>query len=180
MVLDILSEARPDLLHVQISAEMIAISGMRDKLPCKTFLRSTIPSLACEDKYASYTRWREAGLTVPHTMMLHGARRPSGCFRQAGTSLVAEISQRFCRSWLIAIQRFQGSEIVDRSRSGWGKFVASECLEDRTVTWLSIWKQGELIVAQGRKRLYWEFSNRAPSGVTGITGTGVTISDPGC
>jgi carbamoyl-phosphate synthase large subunit len=33
-------------------------------------------------------------------------------------------------------------------------------------------------VAQTRKRLYWEFSNRSPSGVTGLTGTGVTVSDP--
>jgi carbamoyl-phosphate synthase large subunit len=32
-------------------------------------------------------------------------------------------------------------------------------------------------VAQGRKRLYWEFANRSVSGVTGITGTGVTLSD---
>ena len=66
----------------------------------------------------------------------------------------------------------------DRFQKGWGEFSAAECLQEQTITWQSIWKGGELVVAQGRKRLYWEFSNRSPSGVTGITGTGVTVSDP--
>ena len=43
---------------------------------------------------------------------------------------------------------------------------------------MSVWKNGELIVAQGRKRLYWELAKISPSGVTGATGTGLTYSDP--
>jgi hypothetical protein len=46
------------------------------------------------------------------------------------------------------------------------------------VTWMSLWSKGELICAQSRKRLYWEFASRSIAGVTGITGTGVTIADP--
>jgi len=42
---------------------------------------------------------------------------------------------------------------------------------------LSIWHQGELVVAQTRRRLSWNFANRALSGVTGITGVGETHSD---
>ena len=41
---------------------------------------------------------------------------------------------------------------------------------------MSLWKDGELVVAQGRKRLYWELSKISPSGVTGATGTGLTYS----
>lgn len=61
---------------------------------------------------------------------------------------------------------------------GWGSFSAAACLEQESITWQSIWNEGELVVAQGRKRIYWEFANRAPSGITGLTGTGVTISNP--
>ena len=61
---------------------------------------------------------------------------------------------------------------------GWGNFTAAECLQPDSITWTSLWKDGELIVAQGRRRLYWEFGDRAPSGITGLTGTGVTVSDP--
>lgn len=46
------------------------------------------------------------------------------------------------------------------------------------ISWTALYKAGELVVARGRKRLYWELGNRAVSGVTGITGTGVTVADP--
>ena len=62
-------------------------------------------------------------------------------------------------------------------RKGWGIYTAAECLKPKSVTWMSLWKDGELVVAQGRKRLYWELSKLSPSGITGVTGTGVTHSD---
>src|SRR5438045_7049314 len=70
VILDILNEAKPDLLHIQISAEMIAVSGLRDQLPCRTFLPRHEPILACEDKFASYTRWRAAGIQVRQAILL--------------------------------------------------------------------------------------------------------------
>lgn len=51
-------------------------------------------------------------------------------------------------------------------------------LEKETVTWSSIWFEGELIVAQTRKRSGWKHANRSVSGVTGVTKIGVTTSDP--
>ena len=62
-------------------------------------------------------------------------------------------------------------------KKGWGIYTAAECLSPISVTWQSIWKDGELVVAQGRKRLYWELSKLAPSGISGATGAGVTFSD---
>ena len=47
----------------------------------------------------------------------------------------------------------------------------------QTVTWLSIWYEGEIVVAQTRKRNSWNFGNRTLSGVTGITRVGETCSD---
>jgi carbamoyl-phosphate synthase large subunit len=61
---------------------------------------------------------------------------------------------------------------------GWGRFTAAEALRPESTTWTALYKDGELIVSQARERLYWEFGNRAPSGVTGVTGTGVTVTDP--
>ncbi|MEI6292024.1 MAG: carboxylate--amine ligase, partial [Chloroflexota bacterium] len=61
--------------------------------------------------------------------------------------------------------------------NGWGNFTAAELLTKDTVTWLSIWYQGELVVAQTRRRLIWSFGNRTLSGVTGITGVGETYSN---
>jgi hypothetical protein len=60
---------------------------------------------------------------------------------------------------------------------GWGDFVAAGMLTPDTVTWLSIWYNGELIVAQARARKGWAHGNRTLSGVTGVTKVGVTVSD---
>ena len=61
--------------------------------------------------------------------------------------------------------------------NGWGKFTISDKLSKRTCTWSSIWKDGKLIIEQGREREYWEFADRAPSGVTGITGAQFARND---
>jgi hypothetical protein len=70
----------------------------------------------------------------------------------------------FAKLW---IERFQG----------WGTFTASELLSEKSITWQSIWYEGELVVAQTRRRRSWNFGNRTVSGVTGITGVGETCSD---
>jgi carbamoyl-phosphate synthase large subunit len=46
-----------------------------------------------------------------------------------------------------------------------------------TVTWLSIWHEGELVVAQTRLRKGWTHGNRSVSGVTGVTKVGQTYSN---
>ena len=56
--------------------------------------------------------------------------------------------------------------------------MAAEHLGRETVTWQSIWHDGRLVVAQGRRRHSWAFGNRAQSGVTGLTGVGETVGDP--
>ena len=165
-------------MHVQVSAEMIAISGLRERLPCKTFLPHHETVLICEDKYRSYLRWQEQGLKVPWTLLLRNSEDLQNAFKNFGPRLWLRFTNGSAGRGSFATSNFEEAKWwIDYSK-GWEKFTASECLERETVTWQSIWKEGELIVAQGRKRLFWEFGSRAPSGVTGITGAGVTCSDP--
>ena len=60
--------------------------------------------------------------------------------------------------------------------NGWGEFTAAELLTENSVTWLSIWYEGDLVVAQTRKRRSWNLGNRTLSGVTGVTKVGETFS----
>jgi carbamoyl-phosphate synthase large subunit len=178
VLLGIIEDCKPDLLHVQVSAEMIALSSLRDQLPCRTFLPKHETILICEDKYASYCRWKEEGLKVPETILLQEPKDLEKAFRDFGQCLWLRFTSGSAGHGSLAASDPEQARSWIEFHRGWGQFTAAECLEPQTVTWQSIWKNGELIVAQGRKRLYWEFSSRAPSGVTGITGTGVTVSDP--
>ena len=175
----IIEETGAQFLYSQPDQEILKISGHRDELGTRTFLPDHKTIEICQDKFMSFRKWKEAGIKVPETMRVDEERDLERAFEQFGSPV-----------WLRAIVSPGGGRGSFRAESlrvarawldfceGWGNFTAAECLRPDSVTWASIWNRGELIVAQGRKRLYWELGNRAPSGVTGITGTGVTVSDP--
>ncbi len=176
---DLTAETGAELIYSQPDQEILAISRHRDEIGARTFLPDHDTIEICQDKFESFRRWKDAGLAVPDTMLVHDAGDLERAFEIYGSPvwLRATVSPgggkgsfraenpRVARAWLAFCE-------------GWGSFTAAECLEPGSITWTALYKDGELIVAQGRKRLYWEFGNRAPSGVTGITGTGVTVSDP--
>ena len=180
-LLSLLSRTKPDFIHLQNDYEVRAVSRLRaqvEALNVKHYLPSQETVEDCVDKEKSYQIWHRAGVRVPKTMLL---RDPSDLKRAfdlygdtiwvraieggGGRGALPTDSYDFARIW---IERF----------NGWGSFTASELLTKDSITWLSIWYRGELVVAQTRRRLSWNFANRTLSGVTGITGVGETHSDP--
>jgi predicted ATP-grasp superfamily ATP-dependent carboligase len=180
-LLRLLERTRPDFMHVQADYEVRAISRMRveiEALAVRLFLPSTETIETCVDKHRSYLAWRDAGIPVPRTILLHSSGDLTRAFDElgprvwiratvgaAGRGALPTDDREFAALWL---KRF-GSH---------GGFTAAECLTPRSVTWLSIWHEGELVVAQTRGRRSWNFGDRTLSGVTGITGVGETCSSP--
>ena len=175
----LVAETGAELIYSQPDQEILAISRHRDEIGARTFLPAHRTIEICQDKYESFRCWKAAGLTVPETMLVNGEEDLERAFDTYGSPV-----------WLRAIVSPGGGKGSFRAENprvarawldfceGWGNFTAAECLRPDSITWTALYRDGELIVAQGRKRLYWEFGNRAPSGVTGITGTGVTVTDP--
>jgi len=174
----LVKQTQADLLYSQPDVEIAMISESREQLPCRTFLPSKEAVRVCQNKYSSYEKWRDAGIRVPQTMMIHNEADLKMCFEKFGPRIwIREVSGAFGKGALPTSDFDQAKPWLDFHK-GWGRFCGAECLSPQSVTWQSIWRDGELICAQSRRRLYWEFANRAPSGVTGITGTGVTMADP--
>lgn len=170
-------EHAADFLHCQPDVEVEFASRHRTRLAVATNLPDAETVGLCLDKYSSYLCWSEAGIRVPETRLIHNREDLRSAFSDLGPKL-----------WLRNIRGAAGKGALptaDLSEAvawmdfckGWGQFTAARCLTDETVTWQSIWEAGELLLAQTRLRKYWEFGNRSPSGVTGLTGTGVTMSD---
>lgn len=174
---DIITETHPDFFHMQNDAEVKVVSDHRDDLPVRTFLPAKQTVDICVNKLLSYQRWQTAGLTVPKTMEIHTPEDLQRALNELGPKIWIRFNEGAFGYGAVPTDDFQFAKIWIDFYKGWGKFSASECLEPNSVTWMSLWKDGALIVAQGRKRLYWAFGNRNLSGVTGITGTGVTVSD---
>jgi hypothetical protein len=183
-LLTILNSEKPDLVHFQNDLEIFHASLIRDEIQA-TGTRIFMPSHevidTCVHKYKSYLKWKEAGIKVPINLMINNEEDLKEAF--------SKLSNNDGKIWLRASSIGGGGKgalptnnfafakgWIDRY-NGWGDFAAAEMLTPDTVTWLSIWHEGELVVAQTRLRKGWTHGNRTVSGVTGVTKVGQTYSD---
>lgn len=180
----VLTEERPDLLHLQNDQEIREVSRFRDEILAqgtRLYLPAHETIENCIDKYRSYRIWQAHGIRVPATVLLTNQDDLRKAFarlgRADGTIWLRATSGAGGRGALPTNDYEFARRWIDRF-NGWGSFTAAELLKDNSITWLSIWYRGELVVAQTRKRWAWIFGNRTLSGVTGITRVGETCSDP--
>lgn len=172
----VIAETGADVVSVHQSAELVPISKNRDALGAAVMLPGHKSIETCDNKYLSYQAWDAAGLPVPRTILLDSENDLTKAFDELGSSIwIRSIVGSGGRDALPVDDYETALQWID-SKSGWGSFTAAVRLSPRSFTWESVWCDGELMVAQGRWRLLWEYGNRSPSGVTGITGVGKTGS----
>lgn len=178
-----LSISRPDLVHFQNDLEILTASRFRDEIEAlgiRTFMPEHSEIEICTDKWLSYQKFAEAGLVVPRNSLISSEADLARAFRElakddgriwirdssvggGGKGSLSTDSPELASAWI--------------SRAGgWGTYLAAEHLGQDTMTWQSIWHNGELIAAQARERFGWVHSSRSVSGVTGVTKVGRTTS----
>lgn len=183
-LLNLLHTEKPDLVHFQNDLEIFHASLMRDDILAtgtKLYMPEHSVIDTCVHKFKSYLAFKKAGVPVPLNLMIATEED----LREAFATLADEQG----RIWLRASSIGGGGKgsiptsdyalakaWIDHYK-GWGDFVAAQMLTSKTVTWLSIWHKGELVVAQSRERRGWTHGNRSISGVTGVTKVGVTCDD---
>jgi carbamoyl-phosphate synthase large subunit len=180
----LLNEVKPDLIHFQNDLEIFHASKFRDEIHAcgvKTFMPDHEVIDTCVHKYKTYLKCKDAGITVPTNYLINDEDDLKRAF--------SDLADEKGNIWLRASSIGGGGKgalptndfvfakgWLDRYK-GWGDFVAAEMLSPDTVTWLSIWHEGELVVAQTRIRKGWTHGNRTVSGVTGVTKVGQTYSN---
>ncbi len=183
-LLRLLRTEKPDLVHFQNDFEIFHASTFRDEIletGTKLFMPPHDVIDTCVHKYKSYLTFAQAGVPVPRNILVRDEFDLAGCFESlcdaggkiwlraasiggGGKGAIATSDPAMAKAW------------IDHY-SGWGDFVAAEMLTAKTIAWLSIWHEGELVVAQSRERRGWVHGNRSVSGVTGVTKVGVTCVD---
>jgi hypothetical protein len=183
-LLRLLNIEKPDFIHFQHDQELFTASGFRDEI-LATGTQFFIPDHetidTCVYKYKSYLKFKAAGIIVPQNMMINNEKDLKEAFLKlknndgiiwlrstniggGGMGSLPTNDFEFARNWITKYE-------------GWGSFMAAELLSPDSVTWLSIWNNGELVVGQGRIRKGWYSGGRMLSGVTGITKVGQTFSN---
>jgi len=180
----LLDFVRPDLIHFQNDLEIFRASQLRNMIHgkgTKTFIPPHDIIDVCVNKYKTYLKWKSFGVKVPENMLIQTESDLKDAFKNlankegyiwlrassiggGGKGALPANDFTFAKGW---IERFDG----------WGDFIAAQMLTKDTVTWLSIWYEGKLVVAQTRIRKGWTHGNRTLSGVTGVTKVGQTFSD---
>jgi hypothetical protein len=179
-ILGLFSRIKPDFAHFQHDFEIRAISRIRDKiadLGVKLFLPDSETIENCVDKEKSYRIWKSNGVRVPETMLLNTENDLKKAFSTIGSKLWIRATEGAAGAGSLPTENYDFAKLWIDQYKGWGHFTASKCLTPKTVTWLAIYFEGELVVAQTRRRRSWNFGSRAISGVTGITGVGETWSN---
>lgn len=182
-LLAILEREKPDLIHFQNDLEIYHASLLRDEIIAsgtKVFMPEHSVIDTCVHKYKTYEAFSNAGVKVPRNIRIDTLDDLKNAFEELGNGegkiwLRASSIGGGGKGALPTNDISLASSWIDHYQ-GWGDFVAAEMLTANTVTWLSIWYQGELIVAQTRSRSGWTHGNRAISGVTGVTKVGLIES----
>ncbi len=183
-LLRILEKERPDLVHFQNDLEIYQASKLREEI-AKSGVNIFMPEHdvidRCVHKYKTYLAFVKAGIKVPQNLPIANERDLQIAFRD----LADERGRIWLRSSTIGGGGKGALPTSDYSFAtgwinhykGWGEFVAAEMLTADSVTFLSLWCNGELIVGQSRARQGWAHGNRTLSGVTGVTKVATTIND---
>lgn len=182
-LMELLDESKPDLIHFQNDLEIFYASQLREEIHAKgvkTFMPSHDVIDTCVHKYKSYQKFVDADIKVPQNILINDEEDLKKAF--------SDLTKKSDKIWLRASSIGGGGKgalptndytfakkWIDNYH-GWGDFVAASLLTPDTVTWLSIWYEGELVVAQTRIRKGWTHGNRTLSGVTGVTKVGQTYS----
>ncbi|MEM9982300.1 MAG: hypothetical protein AAF734_07375, partial [Bacteroidota bacterium] len=148
-------------LHTQPDVEVGVISANRDKLLCKTFLPSPQSVEILRNKYTSFEAWEKAGVPVPQTLLIHSVDDLKKAYALFGQNIWLREIEGAAGKGSFASPTFDEALKHIEKRQGWGIYTAAERLSSKTVTWMAIYYQGDLIIAQTRERLYWEHGNRA-------------------
>ena len=183
-ILKILNKEHPDLIHFQNDLEIYYASLLRDDIQAmgtKVFMPRHEVIATCVSKWKSWEAFKKAGIEVPENIFINNENDLKRAFKELGDQdgkiwLRAESMGGGGMGSIPTNDYSMAKSWIDRY-DGWGKFIAAEMLGSQTITFLSIWWEGELIVAQTRKRTGWIHGNRSASGVTGVTKVGTTCSD---
>lgn len=163
--------------------QLILLSDNREKLHAKMCLPLKEDIELFEDKWKTYELLSYKNICkLPKSFMVHNENDLFANMKELSENFTKEI-------WLRRVYGSGGACAIPTSDydlakcwinryNGWGKFMISTKLTQKTLTWSGIWDNGKLIVSLIRERLYWEFADRSPAGVTGITGAQKVIKNP--
>ena len=167
---NIITEFGIDFIYAQPDSEVLFLSRNRKEFEAKTFLPKHNTILNCQSKFQTSRIWSEVWSQTYGYMI-------NGNIMDKLHNLMTRLGNTF---WLRASHGAGGkASLLTKNITHayhWCKFwleyaditlMAQKYLSGRNFAWQSVWKNGELIVSQGRERLQYLYGNATVSGISG-------------
>ncbi|WP_448592648.1 hypothetical protein [Thermoflexus hugenholtzii] len=179
-IAEIVEREEIDLIHAQPDVEVRALSENRERFPARVFLPRKETVRLLQDKQASAERWRQAGIHTFPTVPVETPEDLERAVEIIGLPLWLRAREGAGARGATLVERIEtGIHWIAywRSRGVRWEFIAQPYFSGREFAWQSLWKDGRLIVSQGRQRIEYIYPHLAPSGRTGTSAVTVTVHD---
>jgi carbamoyl-phosphate synthase large subunit len=164
------------------SLEMLVLTKNRERLE-ELGARMLVPSLETQliaaSKWQTWQHWQAAGIPIPQTVSIDSDDDIQRAFDEIPTRPV------WFRGSGIPGRGIGGGALPCRTpleargwiafHDGFGAFIASEYLPGENLTWLGLFRNGELVTSQGRQRDAYVIPHVSPSGITGAPAISHTV-----
>ncbi|NOZ01310.1 MAG: hypothetical protein GXP54_05405, partial [Deltaproteobacteria bacterium] len=148
-----------NFIYPNSSLEMMVLTRHKDRLPAPLFVPSLDTQEVAASKWLTWQRWSEAGIPLPMTIPIDGPDDIERAFDEIPTRPIwfrgagipgkgVGMAALPCRK---SIEALGWIEFHD----GFGHFIASEYLPGANLTFMGLYRDGELITSQGRERLLY-------------------------
>ncbi len=162
---------RTDFVWPGHDSDILAFARDRDRVGAATFLPALEDIEICRNKMTSYLRWREAGVSVPETVMVNQPEELTAAFDQFGGEIWLRQVTGAGGTGALGTDSLAKAHAWLEIHNGWGRFTAARRIKGgHRLSWESVWAHGELITVQGRRQLVQGFEYLTLSRITGVPG----------
>jgi carbamoyl-phosphate synthase large subunit len=170
---------RLDFIFPNNSLDGVVLSERRGELAAPVFLPSPEAFRVGENKWETWKRLQAAGIPVPRTWLISTREDIEAAFAELGSGPFwvrgAGIPGRGIGVASLPARTVEQAVQWVEFHSGWGLMSVSEYLPGANLTWLAVFRDGELVASQGRQRDAYVIPHVSPSGITGAPAISHTI-----
>jgi carbamoyl-phosphate synthase large subunit len=174
-----------DLLIPSSDADVMLISRLRRRIPCRLFLPRRATIELCQDKYRLTAFLRSRGVPVPATYPVTGpksiervfrrmhSRSGAWCRMRAGYGAMGATpvkSPKQVRNWIRDWKEMQGIPAT--------AFILSEYLPGRDFACQSLWNEGKHILVKTSERVSYLIPANLPSAASSVARLSKTVHEP--
>lgn len=184
-LLEVVERERIDLLVPNTDPDVLAVSALRGKIPCRLFLPPHDVIERCQDKYELTLLLRATGVPAPLTHPVTdraavaelfaglGPRERLWCRIRTGSGSRGAIpvtTEEQLWSWVSYWEEMRGVAPSE--------FTLSEYLPGRDYSLQCLWKDGLLVLAKSAERLSYFGGGSTPSGVSSTPALAKRVYEP--